>query len=582
MAISPSELHLCLDRDLRGQNIHLAMDVLPWLSTKEAFAASLKMSLTKKLVSNVSPDADERALSKFLAVNERCGEWTLPDMDFRDHEIMQLFKSELRDFWEQRTIVDDKVVKCPLIDHPYDVLEKARLGSGSNVGAGGTSFYAKLFSSTLVASDRHLVFWYKRYIQGFPEWANAENIRQANYGSPIISPNSRLGFVPKNDEISRTICTEPALNTFYQLGFAQILERRLQMRYGISLSTQPFINRNLARLGSITDGLSTIDLSSASDSMSLNMLRYVLPSDFFRWLCIYRTPFCDIKGRGRIGLNMVSTMGNGFTFPLQTMLFSCVVAACFRFRGITPDRGESDRLFGVFGDDIICPSLVTGDVIRFLGHLGFQINSDKSFVEGPFRESCGADFFNGVNIRGVYIKNVNDEAALYSSINALIRYEARSGIRLPSLIGCLISELKKHRKKPLLVPAHTDPSCGIHVPYRYRYKTASNRFQNCTYYRLEPTAKHYTFGDGYVSCPRGSKRLIYNPSGLLISFLIGEVTSGRIAVRSDSVRWRPKRRYEASWSCNVTSREDRSDFALDWQRWDTAAAYYAETHVDCS
>lgn len=564
MAISPEVLHRYLDEDLSAFGLSPCGTTWPGMSLEQAFASSLKNSLTKKLVSNVDKDADRRALAKFLACNLACGEWRLATekIDSKLETILGELKRTIYDFWFK----DHLTTLC---DHPYTLLARARLGPGVNRMASGTDFYAKLFSGKLSCSDPSLYRWYRRYIKRFPCWDGAEDFRESQFGPSSVAL-SKLSFVPKNDQISRCICIEPTLNTFFQLGFADILESRLASRFGIDLSNQQFKNRDLARLGSITDCLSTIDLSSASDSISMNMLRWLLPADFLSQLVKYRTPAVEIEGVGTVPLNMISTMGNGYTFPLQTMIFAGVVIACMRFRGLNPfSRASSDELWGVNGDDIACPRSCTADVISTLAFLGFSVNDDKSFTEGPFRESCGSDFFNGVDIRGVYLKDTSSRASLYSAINLLVRFSVRSGIPLTRLISFLYK-----RVKPIFVPRSDGLSDGIHAPSYLsqvrRYRKDKN-LQAKAYKFLSPVPIMIRYHDSSIWTPKGYKPRIFNPDGLLISFLQGTINSSTTMVRSDHIRWKEKRRVSSSWDANPMSIRDHFDYGMDWQRWEIAA-----------
>jgi len=266
------------------------------MSIKEAAAVSISNSLLKKWVPETTDSADAAALEKFLASNDACGNWTLPiDIDSKTEMLLNGFKQAVESFWFKNGYA--------LTDDPRDCFLAARVGPGSNVLATGGSLYHKLFSSELSCSNKSLYFWYKHCISRLPEWSNAENIRQENYGSARVVRGSKLSFVPKNDKISRCICVEPTLNTWFQLGLGHILEERLKSRFNIDLSTQQFVNRNLARLGSITDGLSTIDLSSASDSISIKMCQWALPPDMFRQLLFARTPVVEVQGLGAVQLN---------------------------------------------------------------------------------------------------------------------------------------------------------------------------------------------------------------------------------------------------------------------------------------
>ena len=563
MVISPDALHQALDKDILEAGLEVTPVLFPGASIEQAYACSLKSSLTKKFVTARHPEASDRAARKFMQCNDACRDWKLDvnKLTSKTETLLGEVRRALYEFWYLDGI-------NTVADSYYDLLSYAKTGPGVSIGSRSESFYAKLFSSPLSTSSLSLYDSYRRYIRGFPEWSNAENIRIENFGSASVA-DGRLSFVAKNDEIDRCICVEPTLNTYFQLGLKHLLELRLRRRFGIDFTDQQFKNRDLARLGSITDGLSTIDLSSASDSISRELCRVLLPPGFFNILEKIRTPFLTYKG-SRIELHMMSTMGNGFTFPLQTLIFSSVVIAALRFRGLHPfARDSSENLWGVYGDDIICPRSVTGDVIEMLSLFGFKVNNDKSFTEGPFRESCGSDFFMGQNVRGVFLQHLNDYAARFSAVNMLVRFSARSGLYLRNLVRLLTSSVKKI----YFVPRYEDSSAGIHVPGSFYRGPVDRDTQSNTYKCLVAVPLGYRIKESWILTPRGLKPLIYNPSGLLISLLQGSVRSSSLTVRqkTDGVLWRKKRRISPNWDFSLCQGRDRPDYGLDWQQWEIAA-----------
>ena len=560
MAIEPLKVIKLLEEDLVSQGLpHTGGDFWPGMTIQEAAAVSIRNSLTRKWEYENTEAAEHAALLKFLEANKKCSEWSLPSVfDTRTEMLLNHLKTMVHSFWLRPRLK-------PLVDHPYDILDFARLGGGSNISANGGDFYTKLFSSPLTCTNPSLYFWYKRYIRSYPEWCNAENIREQNYGSARIVSGSRLSFAPKNDKISRCICVEPTLNTFFQLGFAEHLNRRLHRRFGIDLRYQQFKNRDLARLGSITDGLSTLDLSSASDSISSKMLKWLLPADFVRWLDAYRCPVVEIPGHGTQELFMISSMGNGYTFPLQTMIFSCVVGAAFSFRGIPFNKSAVGNDWGVFGDDIICPKSLTSDVILLLNILGFTINTDKSFVEGPFRESCGADFYLGSDIRGVYLKSLDSQMARYSAVNRLVLFSTKTGVALYRLTRYLLNTVKW---RP--VPREAAIDSGIRVPRRNAGLIKRSRYtQSDFFFGLELSTPKIRISSANIVVPKQNKRRIYNPSGLHISYLQGSVRNDQIGTRYGPTKVRSKRRITPRWDYSNVAPRDRPDYGIDWRRWET-------------
>jgi hypothetical protein len=396
----------------------------PGISYKKFASAALLNALLKKCVTEVAADADEKALKKFEAINSDCANWMLdPNRSLVDDVLIGEIRQIIHRFWWVES-------NRALVEHPSDVLDMGRTGPGASVLAVGSDFYSKMFGGPLSMTCTHHYEFYRRYISTSPRWVSAEAARSAMCGPPSVVKGNRLGYVAKDNKISRIICTEPGLNMFYQLGLGEIISARLKRFFGIDLSSQPDVNREMARVGSLdeSDGMVTIDLSSASDSMSLRMLDNILPASFMKWVCRYRSPITTLPCGREVTLEMASTMGNGYTFPLQTMLFSACVSAAYAIHGSPYPPKAGVGLWSVFGDDIVCRKAVARTVIRGLNLLGFKVNADKSFLEGRFRESCGSDFLDGLPVRGVYIKGVRSEDVPYKAFNRLNSWSSMTGI----------------------------------------------------------------------------------------------------------------------------------------------------------
>ena len=167
-------------------------------------------------------------------------------------------------------------------------------------------------------------------------------------------------------------------------------------RFGIDLSSQER-NKNLARIGSLTKALATLDLSSASDMISIELVYHLLPIEWVFFLKYFRTPVVEYQGNRHV-LEKFSSMGNGFTFPLESLIFYALAISCV----------EEKELFdcvSVYGDDIIIPVKYYDTLVQVLTCCGFSVNKSKSFKNGPFRESCGGDYYEGIDIRPVYLKD---------------------------------------------------------------------------------------------------------------------------------------------------------------------------------
>lgn len=225
----------------------------------------------------------------------------------------------------------------------------------------------------------------------------------------------KLQFVPKNAKTYRSIVVEPILNTFFQKGLGTAIKRRLR-KAGLDISTQQERNRQAALRGSITGSVATIDLSSASDTISRELVAHLLPYDWFSLLSTARTGKVVYK-KETIVLEKFSSMGNAFTFELETLIFWCLTRAVVEELQLS----QNGRVFA-YGDDIICPTEAVPLLYKVLEFCGFSINTEKSFTSGPFRESCGGDYFLGFDIKPFYVRENLSGSTLFSMHNYFVRH----------------------------------------------------------------------------------------------------------------------------------------------------------------
>jgi len=161
--------------------------------------------------------------------------------------------------------------------------------------------------------------------------------------------------------------------------------------------------------------LATIDLSSASDTISKELVWLLLPESWAQALDIARTGDVTLPDGNSIELAKFSSMGNGFTFELESLIFYALA------RAVCELDGEDTRNLSVFGDDIIVPTGATETLTRVFQLLGFTVNTGKTFSQGPFRESCGADYLFGYSIRPFYQRDLVSDRTLFSMHNFFIR-----------------------------------------------------------------------------------------------------------------------------------------------------------------
>lgn len=240
-------------------------------------------------------------------------------------------------------------------------------------------------------------------IAAVPRWKAGLTFEEGS-GYCKIVPGNRIVTVPKSYKTDRTIAIEPDMNMYVQKGLGAVIRRRLR-RVGIDLDDQSK-NRRLALLGSFTGTLATIDLSMASDTVSYELVRLLLPPDWFDALEQCRSyegvlPSDVAAERGipeRLRYQKFSSMGNGYTFELETAIFCCLAWATAEL------YDEEDHRISVYGDDIICPTRIAGPLMEVLRVAGFKPNAQKTFSTGQFRESCGIHALNGYDVTPFYIR----------------------------------------------------------------------------------------------------------------------------------------------------------------------------------
>lgn len=232
----------------------------------------------------------------------------------------------------------------------------------------------------------------------------------SSQGSLNLRGYSKVTFVPKDCKTDRPIAIEPHLNIYCQLGLGALLRRRLRS-YGIDLDTQAADNRQRASRAQ-SEGLATIDISSASDTIAKELVWLLLPFDWAALLDTARTEYSQLDGV-EYRLEKFSSMGNGFTFELESIIFTAIARSC----------GDVNAV--AFGDDIVCTQESAPLLVEVLNFLGFKVNERKTFLAGTFFESCGYDFWRGINVRPCYFKgSYNDFTSAVIRTANLVRLYA--------------------------------------------------------------------------------------------------------------------------------------------------------------
>lgn len=442
---------------LRSRRYDLLLDAADdlgateYVSPAQHYAVHQLVALIKKYpffgpISGIDPE--KKAIEKFHEAERRCGRYNLI---FRlERKLGRRRLSFLRDIsrdWIRRVIGEEPNYSA--------IWPLCGFGPGASVGVSGnaTHLAAKLlrprwsvtpaalpFALAALRSDPHMQELVLRkegssFYCADPELFELELAQRVQ----MVSYN-KITLVPKTAKVHRTIAVEPLLNGYVQKGVDEFLRLRL-LRYGINLKDQSR-NQRYAYYGSLpsSDPLASIDLSSASDSISVELARDILPPAWFSFLNAIRSPAYKL-GDTIYPYHKFVSMGNGFCFPLETLIFTSICVAVYKMHHLPLDS------ISVYGDDILVRSSLAPEVLLALKKLGFRHNPDKTFITGPFRESCGADWFNGEDVRPItldyHLETLSD---LFKFHNLTLRREKSS---------ILFSEVRAYLREL--------------VPHKYRY-----------------------------------------------------------------------------------------------------------------
>lgn len=262
-----------------------------------------------------------------------------------------------------------------------------------------------------------------------------EAVQRLNSDQPVaeeydIVRGSRATTVPKSNSIRRMIAVEPTCNMFLQQGVMTLMYQRMK-RVGLDVESLPDTHKSLAQEGSITRRLATVDFTSASDCVSTDLLKWLLPPKWFRVFDMIRCTAMKVDGKW-IDLNMSSTMGNAVTFPLETLVFwtlghALLLTAKNETHSLFPEWDDLKSV-SVFGDDCIVPDWLYEDFVQVCESVGFMVNKEKSFHGSvPFRESCGGDYLAGRDVRPYTLRSPTSERRsalepwLYTVANGVIK-----------------------------------------------------------------------------------------------------------------------------------------------------------------
>ena len=347
--------------------------------------------LFKKLNIPCTPSRERRALTQFVECEDELkrldSEWTADDL----REFSRMSSLLFGDVFDQ-------------VNREVDQFEiRPKHGPGAT-------------ADRLVGNQKwRFTEWTQRLETVFPfrEYAGPD-LRLSTVPSVHLSPGqerpAKVTLVPKTQKSPRVIVIEPTCMQYMQQGLMRSLVPKLEGGRGPNRipSFPSFVgftdqepNQLLAREGSITGSLATLDLSEASDRVSNTLVREMLrpwPS-LLEAVQATRSLSAVLPSGKKVRLAKFASMGSALCFPMEAMVFTTIVFLgiqdALKTRLSRRDLVRFRRKVRVFGDDILVPSDCAIAVMDKLEAFGLKVNTNKSFWTGRFRESCGGDYFQG-------------------------------------------------------------------------------------------------------------------------------------------------------------------------------------------
>ncbi len=270
-------------------------------------------------------------------------------------------------------------------------------------------------------NERHSIkCWPARAEPWFPlayHTSHREDDIESFRGVEVIPPDEELPVrvvgVPKTLKTPRVISVEPSYMMLMQQSIAKPLMAYLEselFQYQSIRFTDQTVNRDLARIGSRDGSLATIDLKDASDMVSNDLVKGVfsVAPSFLELIQACRSTRARLPDSSVITLQKFASQGSAMCFPIEAMVFLTIIL----YSGVRQSGRRLSRQLllditanvSVYGDDIIVPTEMAAGVMEDLEAFGLKVNHDKSFVTGFFRESCGGDYYKGVDVTPSYVR----------------------------------------------------------------------------------------------------------------------------------------------------------------------------------
>jgi hypothetical protein len=330
--------------------------------------------------------------------------------------------------------------------NPMDIIPK----HGPGAVASGQKGEQKWTFTTKFDSIHQVYPYYSYFMTG----KGSELIDRLEWYKTLIpaqSGEAKVVLVPKDSRGPRLISMEPLEYMWLQEGLgkklATFLESKCSLTRGMVNFSSQQVNRQLA-LSSSKDGkFATLDLKDASDRVSLDLVRRTFSKcpALLRSLTALRTTATKLPDGSVLPLKKYAPMGSALCFPVEAYTFWVIIVAAISRRRFRPYEEVAREVY-VYGDDIIVPTKYASLASRALERVGLKVNTSKSCATGLFRESCGMDAFNGVEVTPLRLRTrwsgKRFDASAFASYTSLAnRYAVMGYEKLSCLLWLRLEEV---------------------------------------------------------------------------------------------------------------------------------------------
>lgn len=302
--------------------------------------------------------------------------------------------------------------------------------------------------------------WYFSGIDGLDAAMRSSRLDLEECADPL----ARVVLVPKDSRGPRLISAEPREFMYIQQGLMKAMVGAMESYPNVKAQVSTIDqsrNRWLACFASETGSHASLDLKEASDRVSWWLVTKIFPEIWVECLGSCRSESTVLPTGVEIPLTKFAPMGSACCFPVEALCFWALANAAkktwseSRFKAmfsrstlarkrcslpglvsLDPAQAELNSVC-VFGDDIIVPTHDVEVTIAVIEAVGLLVNRHKSYTQGPFRESCGGDYYRGIDVAPVRVKSRLDSDSIGCMLrvkDVLNRISLIYGATCPSLV----------------------------------------------------------------------------------------------------------------------------------------------------